>query len=361
MPLSKSVSPKSIGLPMPREPEDLPLCVFLDTQVYRATSFDWNAGNFAMLRERVARGSIELVTTEITRQEIRRGIREVLNEFAQDVRKIRHTALVRQLKADHIDAVASLKSAKLDVEKIWTAADEFLADLQTTLLEPPTSAFDELFKLYFSGSPPFGAKGKKSEFPDAANLLTLTHHSQLTGKKIYIVSGDGDWKRVCEKHPSLICVEHLSEIIDKVIRAEWRSDDLWSDEELLGFLAAKMNLLKPMLQSALESNSRVNLGDGSIDHFDLEDVDLVGLAITHIEDDDDDITFSGELFHNVYYSADISLEDEELLNTIEHQLSGRAELVAEIRLVLPINNPENIKIEDVWYSDGLELEVPLKY
>ena len=120
------------------------------------------------------------------------------------------------------------------------------------------------------------------------------------------MSGDGDWKRVCEKHPFLISVEHLSEIIDKAIRAEWRSDDLWSDEELLGFLAAKMNQLKPMLQCALESRSRVNLGDGSIDHFELEDVDLMGLAITYIKDDDDDITFSGELFHCVYYSADIS-------------------------------------------------------
>ena len=90
---------------MQRELKDLPLCVFLDTQVYRAASFDWAAGTFAALRERVAEGSIELVTTEIIRQEIRSGIREVLNEFAQDVRKIRHTGLVRQLKADYVEAI----------------------------------------------------------------------------------------------------------------------------------------------------------------------------------------------------------------------------------------------------------------
>ena len=290
---------------MPRELVDLPLCVFLDTQVYRAMSFDWGAENFAALRERVVKGSIELVTTEIIRQEIRSGIREVLNEFAQDVRKIRHTRLLGQLNADHVDAVTSLKNAKLNFEKLWAAAEEFLAVVQTTVLEPPASALSDLFKLYFSGSPPFGGKGKKSEFPDAANFLTLAHYAKLTGKKIFIVSGDGDWKRVCEKHPSLILVEHLSEMIDKAIRAEWRSEDLWSDEELLGFIGAKMTLLKPMLQSALESSSRVNLGDGSIDSFELDDVNLMGLAVTYIKDDDDDITFRGELFHYVHYSANM--------------------------------------------------------
>src|SRR5688572_4673694 len=79
-----------------------------------------------------------------------------------------------------------------------------------------------------------GVPGLCFRVPDGANFLTLAHHTQLTGKKIFVVSGDGDWKRVCEKHPTLIFVEHLSEMIDKAIRAEWRSDDLWSDEELLG-------------------------------------------------------------------------------------------------------------------------------
>lgn len=346
---------------MPRELIDLPFSVFLDTQVFRAASFDWAAGNIAALRERVAKGSIELVTTEIIRKEIRRGIREVLNEFTQDVRKIRHAELGRQLNLDPVDTVTSLKNAKLDIEKLWAAADKFQADVQTTVLEAPASAFNDLFKLYFSGSPPFGGKGKKSEFPDAANVLTLVHHAKLTGKKIFVVSGDGDWKRVCEKHSCLIAVEHLSEMIDKAIRAEWRSDDLWSDEELLGFLETKIDQLKPMLQSELERRSRVNLGDGSIDHFALEDVQLMGLAVTDIEDGEDVVTFKGELFHYVYYSAEISIEDEEMLNQIEHQLSGEADLVAKIKLVLPLSDPRDIKIEYVDYSDGLELQVPVKY
>jgi hypothetical protein len=203
-----------------------------------------------------------------------------------------------------------------------------------------------------------GVPGLCFRVPDGANFLTLAHHTQLTGKKIFVVSGDGDWKRVCEKHPTLIFVEHLSEMIDKAIRAEWRSDDLWSDEELLGFLAAKMDQLKPLLQTALESSSRVNLGDGSIDHFNLDDVDLLGLAITYVKHGDDDVTFIGELFHEVHYSADISIEDDEMFNTIEHELSGRGDLVAEIEWVLPLDNPKDIKIKDVRYSDSLELEVP---
>jgi hypothetical protein len=346
---------------MPREQDDLPICVFLDTQVYRAVSFDWTAANFVSLRERVTRGSIKLVTTEVIKQEIRKGIRELLNEFAQDVRKIRHTALIRQLGSARIDAVATLPVSKIDLEKLWASADAFLSEVGTTVLEPPFSVVSDLFKLYFSGSPPFGSRGKKSEFPDAANLLTLVHYSQLTGKKVFVVSGDGDWKRACEQAPSLIHAEHLSEVIDRAIRAEWRSDDLWSDDELLEFVAAKMDLMKPMLQSALTDSSRVNLGDGSIDHLEMDDIDLMGLAVIDIRHGEDDIEFGGELFHYVHYSANISIDDDEMNNKIEHEVSGCADLVAKVRLILSLSNPKDIIIDEVRYSDGLELEVPLKY
>jgi hypothetical protein len=341
--------------------DDLPLCVFLDTQVYRAMSFDWASPNFVSLRERVTRGSIELVTTEIIKQEIRKGIRGLLNEFTQDVRKIRHLPLFRHLEPAKVEAITSLAANTNEFEKLWAAAESFLSEIGTTILDSPASAFADLFKLYFSGSPPFGSKGKKSEFPDAANLLTLQHHAQLTGKKIYVVSGDGDWCRVCAQSPSLIHIERLSEVIDRAIRAEWRSDDLWSNKELLAFLMAKMDQLKPMLESALERDSRVNLGDGSIDMLELDDVDLLGLAATDIHRGDHEITFRGELFHSVHYSVSISIDDDEMNNVIEHQASGSADLTAKIWLDLPLNNPKEIIIHDVWYPDGLELEIPLKY
>ena len=346
---------------MSREQDEIPLCVFLDTQVYRAVSFDWTSANFTSLRERVVKGSIELVTTEIIKQEIRKGIRDLLNEFSQDVQKIRHTGLVRQLDPTGVAAVATLSASKNQHEKLWALADAFLCEVGTTLLESPASVFADLFKLYFSGSAPFGSKGKKSEFPDAANLLTLKHHAMLTGKRIFVVSGDGDWRRACEQSPSFIHLEHLSEVIDRAIRAEWRSDDLWSDEELLAFLEAKKSLLKPMLESALTRVSRVNLGDGSIDALNLEDLDLLGLAITDIRDGDDEVIFGAELFHYIHYSANISIEDDEMNNLIEHEVSGNADLVAKIKLTLPLNNPKDVVIDHVWYSDGLELEIPLKY
>ena len=176
-----------------------------------------------------------------------------------------------------------------------------------------------------------------------------------------MVSGDEDWQRSCAKHKALVYVRHLSEMLDKAIRAEWLSDDLWSDEELLELALAKQDVLKPMLENALTEASRVNLGDGNIESLTLDYLGPHGLAITDIRSDEEKIEFGGELFHSVHYSADVSIEDEQMHNTLEDQLSGSAELVASITLVLSLSNPKDIEIVRVDYPEGLSLHIPMKY
>lgn len=153
---------------------ELPFCVFLDTEVYRGASFDWTRPNFVSLRERVRKGSIELVTTDIVVREIRNGIRSLVNEFDQHVQKsARQAAVVRCLGDDRIAAIHELAKNKLTHDRIWKSADTFLAELSTTLLRMPETAFQDMFDLYFAGEPPFGSKQEKCEFPDAANLLPV--------------------------------------------------------------------------------------------------------------------------------------------------------------------------------------------
>jgi PIN domain-containing protein len=342
---------------------ELPFCVFLDTEVYRAASFDWTRDNFSSLRERVARGSIELVTTEVVVREMKRGIRALLNEFDQHVQKVaREANIVQVLEDDRVTALRQLAAHKLQPEKLWASAAAFLDETSTTVLTMPDTAFRDLFDLYFDGHPPFGGgKGKKHEFPDAANLLALQTHARNTGRPIYVVSGDGDWSRVCSQHPALIHVKHLSEMLDRAIRAEWQSDDLWSDEDLLKLVLDQEDKLTKMLESALSYASTVNLGDGAIDDLTLDGLFAHGLAITDIHSGEDRMTFRGELFHFVDYSANVHIEDDEMNNTLEDELSGQAELVAKITLELPLDDPKRVDIIDVNYRDGLSLHIPLKY
>ena len=150
-------------------------------------------------------------------------------------------------------------------------------------------------------------------------------------------------------------------MIDKAIRAEWLSTDLWSDAELLEFVSAKKSEWLPMMESALRSDSQVNLGDGEINSLTIDDVTLEGLAITTISEHDGVLSFQGELFHFVDYTADVSIGNDEFINTIEDTLTGQEQLTAYISIDLPLGNPKDVHVASIDYSDGLNLKLALEF
>lgn len=265
------------------------------------------------------------------------------------------------MKDPRLDALADLNNRKIEAAEIIKAVGDFLAQLEVEKIPTPTEGLSRLLELYFSGSPPFDDKRKKSEFPDGANLIALLDFADATNTTVYVVSSDDDWRRVCEANPRLTHCKHLSEIIDIAIRAEWRSNDLWSDEDLLEYVRDQKETLLPMMQTALEFESTVNKGDGQIDSLMISNLFIEGIAVTYIEERGDTMIFSGEIFHSIWYDASVSIEDDEMNNTIEDAVSGSADLVARFALELPLKNPRQITILDVDYRDGLDLKISLSF
>jgi hypothetical protein len=292
---------------------------------------------------------------------MKRGISTLLREFDQVVRRVSRAGVVRGLGDDRLKGLQQLSGNSLTPEIVWANAEAFLTETSTTVLPIPKTALEDMFDLYFDGQPPFGTGHKKAEFPDAANFLALASHARSTRRPIYVVSCDEDWSQTCEKHREIVHVKRLSEMLDKAIRSEWRSDDLRSDEELLKLLIAKEDKLKSELERALAYASKVNLGDGVIHDLTLDDLFVRGLAITDVHQREEEIIFSGELFHSVWYAAIVYIEDDGFDNTLENCLTGEAELTACITIVLPLDDPTSVEISDVHYLDGLNLQIPLKY
>ncbi|MDX0320331.1 hypothetical protein GOC38_22320 [Sinorhizobium meliloti] len=66
-----------------------------------------------------------------------------------------------------------------------------------------------IYDAYFNGEPPFGSRGKKSEFPDALALNALERVAAGRQIAIIVVSKDGDWRSFCQKSPRLHLVADL--------------------------------------------------------------------------------------------------------------------------------------------------------
>jgi rRNA-processing protein FCF1 len=342
---------------------EIPYHVFLDTQVFYAVNFDWTAPTIKSLKERVRRGSIQLITTDIVSRELKKGIAEKHQQFQKTLLRVsKATAFARCLEDERIANLETFSLEGLSLEALEKATNKFLIDTKTTVLPIPERSAIELFDLYFAGAPPFGDKKKKSEFPDAANMLALVDYARTNACEIiHVVSGDPDWQAVCKTHRALVWVKHLSEITDKAIRAEWIADELWSEHELLGLLNSHHAELTTAITFALETATKVNAGDGVLEHFAVTTVSLDGLALTEVNLRHDTLKFYGELFHNVSYSAEVSLFDELMRSELEETIIGTTPLTASICLEVNKQNLSNLRIVSIDYEEGLYLEMALEF
>lgn len=145
--------------------DSIPFFVFLDSQAYRAIHFDWNSPTFVSLRERVSRGSIHVLTTDIVVREVRKGISRAIEDFHIHVAKARSRGHFAQVINDpRLEALAHLDANKIPTKALWDTFDNLLVDLSAQVISPPDTALSTLFALYFDDAPPFDKQGKNQNF-----------------------------------------------------------------------------------------------------------------------------------------------------------------------------------------------------
>lgn len=337
---------------------EAPLHMFLDTQVFRALSFNWKHPDLGSLKKRVQKGSIKVLITPILLRESVQQMHGMLNELNQALRKTEQKAVfLNGISSQQSEILSKLKGSIPSIEEIEKSnLDFFLTELDSTLLGYPKHS-SALFDLYFRGQPPFGTKGKKSEFPDAANLLILAEFSKKTETQIVVVSDDDDWERVAQDRSTIKHVRTLAEALSLGIRLEWTSDELWSDQELFRLLSRKIGDFKNLIIQSLKFDSTVNMGDGHLEHLNVWSITPHSLYTTDITHKGEKILCRGEFSYGVSFSADMTLGDAELNNELEQSVSGEDELTATIDFEFPAERPNEIKVTAASHLDGLALEL----
>ncbi len=336
--------------------------MFLDTQVFRKERFDWDGSNFRALSRRIQAGSVRVLSTEILRGELRKQAAILQNEFVQAFAKAESlSAVPRLLNMVPSNGLRSLTPGKLEQHEVEQAADKLLSLLQVEELPIPEGALPRLFEIYFGGEPPFGVKGKKSEFPDAVNMLALQSFAQKLAAKVYIISDDGDWARISEKHEEFILFERMEPFLDMAVRAEFASSQFWSNEEILKSFAPYTDELKDLVFIDLSLMSRVNLGDGSLDELKFLEFSLRDILVTDIRSEKSGLRCVGELEVELRFTAEMSLDDPGLANVLYGHTEGDVTLLGSIEFVIDPKNPNAISDINLMLEEGLELELPLAY
>ncbi len=275
--------------------------VFVDTQVFVASGFDYDSGRLAHAKQLAVDGRIRFLTTDITRREIISNIQEAVSIATGIVQKLRQKGRVLATsKEPSFDAVFNAYDEGKIVAHLADRLREFETDSGTTLLDIGATSTTEVFRKYFERRPPFSDK-KKSEFPDAFVLQTLEDWCSQGDTKAYVISGDSDTAAACEASDRLIHLDSLEELFEIIA----------TEDEELGDLA------RQLVESCFPGVKRIAGEKFKSLGFYLEDQegDVSGVDVREIEGDDlhiveidrDTIYFVWEA--TVTFSADVVYDD----------------------------------------------------
>lgn len=181
--------------------------VFIDTCIFRNSNFWLDNDTFSEFKRLCQEGQLKLVTTEITKFEIRRRIEEQAKEAFAALEKFKNkTHLLPKMHRQFGEGYKALTVLELQrgMEK---AVDAFFRQTKARVLPIPDGAVKRVFGKYFKNKKPFSEGEKKSEFPDAFVIEALS----ALRKKVYVVSSDEDFKGADK---NLIRIKQLGQLLD---------------------------------------------------------------------------------------------------------------------------------------------------
>lgn len=174
----------------------------------------------------------EVVLREIEDHLTDRGIR-AQNKMRDARRLVRGTGLMSEETLQQLDEL--VEAAISPEEATKKSLSNFESATQMEVISVDHAAVAELVRRYFDRSAPFGAAGKKNEFPDAIALLSLEKWAEREQKRILAVSTDSDWAEFARGSACIDVETDPARAIEKLRQYEGNA------KAILGRMLSEMN------------------------------------------------------------------------------------------------------------------------
>jgi predicted nucleic acid-binding protein len=287
--------------------------IFIDTSIFEANNF-LESKRIKEIYKLAERGHIKVVLPELTYDEILNRISKNIEESSQKFNKYRKdTRVLRNIPS------LSEKFEPFDNEKIKKEFNEILeerfAQSNFEIVEYPTLNIKDIFNSYFGKKFPFGAGGKKSEFPDAFALKSIEIWAEENGIKVLAFSNDGDMLNYKSKHLEIIQDFDLY-LSDKIKEIEGVSHQKRLDQ-IEDIINNKPENIKQKVKEWVEYqlDDDTKYWDHS-NYYEVHDLSIIeveteieGYNITNVSED----YISVELRFWINYKVEIIIDDEEYM------------------------------------------------
>lgn len=194
--------------------------VLLDTNIFMAAKYNFAGGSLLNLKKYCENGIVTLFTNDIILREVQSHIDEDVSLMARQAKNAirQHGELVNAITRPAYDTIeATLLNASKSLHAQFEA---YMAG--STVLSNAGLSVELLFADYFEKHAPFESnEKKKSEFPDAAVILSIKQYIASTqGATLHVVSDDNGWHNALKGIDGVSVYKSLSDLLTKIAEDE---------------------------------------------------------------------------------------------------------------------------------------------
>lgn len=194
--------------------------VFLDTNIFINAKYDFDRASLHNLKKYCDDGIASMFTNDIIIREVKHHIEtEVGLLAAQAKNAIKDNGEL--INAITPSVFETIKNTLLNAPtQLTTAFDSYMSG-STALSNTGLSVID-LFNDYFVPNAPFeGRKGKKSEFPDAAVIMSIKQYLASTEhESLHVVTGDDGWHNALKDISDVFIYKDLKSLLTKISKEQ---------------------------------------------------------------------------------------------------------------------------------------------
>ena len=324
--------------------------VFIDTSLIVKNNFQFTFGRLQQLRDLAKSKRISIYLSDIVVQEVRKKIKEKVEEAERGYKKFRKEAMILK-NLDRSPSALPATLSESTMESLMKQFDEFMSDCNVRLLSAGEIKAERVLDRFFKEEPPFGKGKKSSEFRDAFNMEVIRQWVNDRGEAIYVLAGDSDLEAACENEPRITYIKEIEDYLRLVNEKDNPKE------------AARVNAVLPvvyeqLVQALTEDFPKLEFfledKDGEVDGIKVNNVQLVLWPLNFSKG-----AVTVDFMAAIDYSADVVYDDPDLtyydkeedehivLKRIKATLDREAKVPGQVFISIDYSDLANISLNKI--------------
>lgn len=313
--------------------------VFLDTNIYIQTRYDFDKGSLLHLKKYCDDGVVATFTNDIITCEVKHHINTDIKLFAAQAKNSikDHSELLNAISPEEYEEIKEILLSSPG--RLISAFDSHMNG--ATILSNDGLSVADLFCDYFDSNPPFeGSKDKKSEFPDAVVIMSIKRFMESSEiSSLHVVTNDNGWHNALSSISNITLHKNIKSLLTKISKDK---DVLY--KRIVTFINEEIAQLQQNAESWLLDQEWEFVVNGIDPYIECDEVDEINTIQVNLIPD------------GIEY---IDVEEEYAVAT----LSGEATVTIGFTYIDHTNEIYD-KEDHLWYNteygDGIvEIEVPI--